>query len=70
MPGRQEFGVSDIKAEPLGLAMPLNPGVAAPARGRGLFGQLLCVEPEQGAPVATITSAMFPRPCEQARSPG
>lgn len=24
MPGRQEFGVLDIKAEPLGLAMPLT----------------------------------------------
>lgn len=39
MPGRREFGVLDIKAESLDLAVPLcpQPRLAAPLQGRGLW---------------------------------
>lgn len=61
MPGRQEFGVLDIKAEPLGLAVP-DPDVTAPAQGRGLSGQPLWMEPEWGAPDPLV---MFLGPCDR-----
>lgn len=46
MPGRQAFGVLDIKAEPLGLAMPSTQMWQHQPRAKGLFGQLLWMEPQ------------------------
>lgn len=56
MPGRREFGVLDIKAELLDIAV-LQPRWAAPAQGRENSGQLLETAGEVPGPSAMLCLA-------------